>query len=597
MPGQRKAPVRANAEGQLSRRAVLRGGALAAGGLTAAALIGCGGDDEEEAPAPQGAQQQQTAVSGGGVQVVKDPNLPFPYTLQEPNKPPKKGGTLKIAANWDLSTQDTHKSTAAGTIVVPNIVYNRLLGHMRGVNPRFNPFKLQLEPELAKSWERSPDGMVYTFQLAPNVKWQNVKPLNGRAFSAEDVKYTYERYASPGGVNNHYFANVASFEAPSPTTLKITMKKPVADFLVPLGSFYTTIHPREIVDDGSIEKTPVGTGPMIVKELVASSHVSLVKNPDYWEREVLLDGAELRIMQDPAARLAAFRTAQVDYANGVFNKLSDVQIVQKTNPDVQVHLGAQTRGSAMALPGPTVNPKWKDERVRRAIAMAVDTDGLSRILYEGLAKKLPVFDWAFIFDEEPTAQSGAFGKWWRYDPEESKKLLAAAGAEKLEFTDQYYPYTPVLTQQSELLVDQFRKVGINMKSQLMEYTAFNSQWVGRKLEEASSVGWAASGYDADNYFYNHVHSQAPGNRWRIADPEIDRWAEQQQVELDPAKRKDLLRKIWDKDLDMQYRPALITPLGFEVYHPWLRALRYDGTGPHSFYYALGDQIGYVWLDK
>jgi peptide/nickel transport system substrate-binding protein len=528
------------------------------------------------------------------VKIYSDPGLPYPYTFREPDKPIKPGGTLSVAVNWDFSTQDTTKGAGSGTIVVPNIVYNRLLGHVRGTNPLYNPFKLQLEPEIAKSWELSPDGLVHTFHLQPGVKWQNVAPLNGRPFTAADVKFTYERYQTTG-VNTQYFVHVDRFEATDPETLKVTMKQPTADFLIPLGSFYTTLHPRELVEDGSIDATAVGTGPMIVKEMLPGQSIRFEKNPDYWEREVLLDGAELKIMLDASARLAAFRAEQVDYSNGIFNRLIEVNAILDTNPDVQINIGAQTRGTVMALI--MDNPKWQDERVRRAIALAIDTEALKTILYEGMAKKLPAFDWSFLFDEEPTVESGVFGDWWRYDPDEAQSLLSAAGQEQLEFTDEYYPYTPQNTQQSEMLVDQFRKVGITMKSSLQEYTTFNSQWVGRKLKEASSVGWAAGGYDADNYFYNHVRTDAPGNRWKISDPDIDRWADEQQVELNADKRKELLRKIWDKDLDMMYRPPLVSPLSFEVYQPWLRALRYDGLGANGFYYSLGDQIAGVWLDK
>ncbi|MBM4415268.1 MAG: hypothetical protein FJ035_03215 [Chloroflexi bacterium] len=88
-----------------------------------------------------------------------------------------------------------------------------------------------------------------------------MKPLNGRAFTAADVKFTFERYQREG-VNTRYFVNVAAFETPDPLTLKVTMKKPMADFLVPLGSFYTTLHPKELVDDGRIEKTGVETQPL-----------------------------------------------------------------------------------------------------------------------------------------------------------------------------------------------------------------------------------------------------------------------------------------------------------------------------------------------
>ena len=69
-------------------------------------------------------------------------------------------------------------------------------------------------------------------------------------------------------------------------------------------------------------------------------------------------------------------------------------------------------------------------------------------------------------------------------------------------------------------------------------------------------GWLTTGFDADNYFYGQVHSKSTGNRSQFTDSDIDTWAEAQQVELNPAKRKELWRKIWDKDLDMMYRPPL-----------------------------------------
>ena len=122
--------------------------------------------------------------------------------------------------------------------------------------------------------------------------------------------------------------------------------------------------------------------------------------------------------------------------------------------------------------------------------------------------------------------------------------------------------------------------------------------MGGAEAQGSLIGRLGSGrLQRDNYFYNHVRTDAPGNRWKISDPDIDRWADAQQVELNPEKRKELLRNIWDKDLDMMYRPPLVSPISFEVYGPAVRNLRYDGLGANGFYYSLGDQIAGVWLDK
>ena len=117
-----------------------------------------------------------------------------------------------------------------------------------------------MQPEVADSWERAEDGLSFTFNIHPGIKYQNIDPLNGRDFTAEDVKYAYERYQTEG-VHKNYLVNAASFEVVDPLTLKINMKAPVADFIVGLGTRYLTVHRRELVDNDTIGAAAVGTGP------------------------------------------------------------------------------------------------------------------------------------------------------------------------------------------------------------------------------------------------------------------------------------------------------------------------------------------------
>jgi len=586
----------------LSRRALLRGGALSVGGLAAAALIGCGSDDDDEneaaATAAQGAAQPDSGAGTAPAAIprgalVEEAGLPFPYNFPEPETAPKRGGTMNMAVTWDVATLDVTKSAAGGTITIPNTVYNRLLGIVGGTD--VDPFKVQIEPELAESWERSPDGMSYTFHITPGVKWQNIAPLNGRAFTAADAKFAYDRYATEG-VHQSYWVNVDSVEAVDDLTLKVNMKRAVADFIAPLGGRHQTIYPHELVDDGSIEKKAIGTGPMILKEALQSERVSYVKNPDYWEREVLLDGLDAKIITDASARLAAFRAGQIDY--GVTpSSLTEVKALQDSNAGIQVNMtdlgyGAYPFGMNLE------NPKFADERVRRAISLSMDRDLVIEILYEGLAFVLPAIPWAFLFDERPTVESGVMGNWVRYDPEEAKQLLQAAGAEDLSISAIYFPYSESVGRNSELFIDTFRQSGITLTATAVDYTQFNSQWIGGTFEEATTSGYPASGFDADNYFYNQIHSQSPGNRWNINDPQIDEWAIAQQTELDPDKRKEIFRKIWDRDLDQAYRPVNAANLGFEVYQPWLRGIRFGGSlYSNGSFYDVGDQIAEAWLDK
>ncbi len=579
---------------QLRRRTLLRAVTIGAGGLAAAALIGCGGGDEDEpaaaAPAAPGA-----GVGPTDGKLVKDDALPYPYNFPEPAKQPKAGGVMTVAATWDVADIDPTKSAAGGTVTIPNMFYNRLIGIQRG--PKADVFNAPiLEPELAKSWERSPDGLTFTFKIQEGIKWQNLPPLSGRAFVAEDARFALERY-SQSGVHKQYYANVAGFEAPDATTLKVKLSRPTADFLNPLGSNKQTIFPRELVDDGTISKRGIGTGPMILKEMVPASKVTFDKNPDYWERKVLLDGFEFRIMPDHASRLAAFRAGQVEYAYALVSAFSELAAVKRTNPDIQVNLLPVV--SVVSLAWNNQLPKFQDVRVRRAMSLAVDRDLMVQLLYEGLGKKLNNIPWPFLFDKEPTFASGALGKWARHDIAEAKALLSAAGAEKLTVNNIFYAYTSAYEKLPEVLAPQFRDAGITITGGKVDYTEFNSQWVGAKLPEFTTGGWATSGFDADNWFHGQVHSKSTGNRWQFKDAEIDAWAEAQQVELNPERRKEFWRRIWDKDLDEAYRPPMASGFAPEVYQPWLRGIRWTGTSPgdNSNYYNWGDQVHSAWLDK
>ncbi|MXW36241.1 MAG: hypothetical protein F4Z60_12410 [Chloroflexi bacterium] len=203
---------------ELTRRSLLRGGLLGGVGLAAAALIGCGGDDDDDDDdgastgaatggtsgssttattsttgddsadgdaADTGGDDAEEAV-GEGYGFVRDETLPYPYQFPEPaGAIPKAGGIMRIAATWNVATMDPTASAAGGTITAPNMVYNRLLGMVGGVNK--NPFTIELEPELAASWERTPDGSLFSFGIRDDIKWQNVAPLNGRAFTSGDA--------------------------------------------------------------------------------------------------------------------------------------------------------------------------------------------------------------------------------------------------------------------------------------------------------------------------------------------------------------------------------------------------------------------------
>ncbi|MDE2696744.1 MAG: ABC transporter substrate-binding protein [Chloroflexota bacterium] len=586
------------------RRTVLRGALLGGVGLAAAALVGCGGDDDDDddAAAPA-APAAATAVAAATEQAAPDASEGLvtpagnviPLQFPEPaGVTPKAGGVLKQAVAWNVGPIDPTVSAAGGTIAPGRAAYNRVIGFVSG--PDADPYKIEFRPELAASWERAEDGLSYTFHLNEGVKFHNVDPTNGRDFTAADVKFAWDRYAA-GGAQSQYFTAVRSIEAADDHTVVVNMISPQPDFLTPIASRYLTIHPREIVDDGTIEQRAIGTGPMIMKEATPAERVLYEKNPDYWEKEVLLDGLEHLVMQDQQARRAAMRVNQVDHAMIVTSTVGDLDALLETNPDVKGTWSPTVNaGTQIAFNMKTVSA-YQDERVRRALSVGLDRQFMIDIAYEGYGAQVSTLPWFFLFDEAPTPESGLLGEWWGYRPDEAKKLLQAAGAENLSFEMIYHNYAATWDQLAEILQEQFGALGVNVEVTKLDYTSYNSQLIQVTYEDVI-YGWSANGFDADTFFYAQIHSGSAANRYNIEDPQIDAWAEAQKVELDPEARKELHRNIWDRIHERVYRIDMPAPQYWSLYQPWLRNVRFVGPlGINYSFTEIAAQVQDAWLDK
>jgi len=379
------------------------------------------------------------------------------------------------------------------------------------------------------------------------------------------------------------------------------MKKPNADFLVPLANRQLPIYPIELVEGNKVANTAIGTGPAIVTEAKAGGAVKFRSNPEYWGGKPYLDGMEYRIMPDQAARLAAFRAGQLDYAYAIPSNKLEADALIKSNPDVVVTADPilMTSGSwGFNL----TNPKFADERVRRAMSLAIDRKRVNQIVYQGFAKDVPTQAWPFVFDKLPTSEA-EIGKWVRYDPAEGKRMIAAAGAEKLEFNVIYSPaYGGQGEQESTLYIEMLKEIGVNAKLENVGgQNEFNAQWVTVKYKDAAD-GWATAAPSANGFYHDQIKTNTngsnPNNRWYISDKQLDEWADQQKVEVNPQKRKEIWRKQWDLLQDKVYRFDNQQPFALQAYQPWLRHFRWNGAyiSIHYFYeWGLSYRNG--WLDK
>jgi len=264
-----------------SRRTVFQGAGLSIAGLSTAALVGCGDDDDDD--------------SGNGGQPTIPATIPGGATPS--GETPKPGGVFKIHMGGSPRSLDPYFDTFPYNTAVTDCTNEALL--------KWSPDFSKIETELASALPEQADAQTFTFKLKPGIKFQNVDPANGRAFTSADVKYSIERQSTDqAGKFQHayYFLNrLDSITTPDDNTIIFKTKAPYAPFLSYIASPWTVMIDRASVEKwGDLTEHAIGTGPFIFKEWQKDVKIDLVKNPDYRDKSLpYLDGISYIIAVDP----------------------------------------------------------------------------------------------------------------------------------------------------------------------------------------------------------------------------------------------------------------------------------------------------------
>jgi len=592
--------MRAWTSSRWPRRRLLRTG-LPLG--AAALLAACGGGKtvRQEAPAGGGTPTTGGKVAGQAGAVAKiqpghyEKQLAASQEELDIAKNVRRGGTLR-ARYLDPPHFDPARAYSCTIFHTASYVYNRLL--KANLGPQADPFKLELVPDLAEKWEMTaPDATEFTFFLRKNVKWQNLPPVNGRPFTAEDVKLVFERYAS-GGVQKDFFSMVDRFELPDQYTIKAKLKEPYVDFPSTVAT-YAFIVPRELwLNSDKVMTEVIGTGPFIRESWTPKQGSAFVRNPDYWELGAdgkplpYLDRIEVIVEPNPAAQKAAYRAGKLHFY--VPTDTADGEDLLKTSQntvwmDVPQSRGGNVNGFQFNMN----NPKFKDKRVRNAISMGIDRVAYDELLYDGLNKgySATALPWTFIYDDFPTLKDQ--GPTFQYNPAEAKKLLQAAGAENLEFEVIEY-YLTAGRDAFSPAQDMLRQIGVKIRNRRVDNPTAITILAERKFEEAINMVWGPPNHSIDGWIYPWYITGGGLNYNGVSNPELDNLLRAQRRETDNRKRREILRQI-DKLLNDQ---------NYEIWWPqawyreaWIAALknfRVHGFVGYSLCYAT-EQLARAWL--
>ncbi|GMU40757.1 MAG: hypothetical protein AMXMBFR23_16230 [Chloroflexota bacterium] len=601
---------------RVGRRTVIRGAGLGVAGLAGAALIGCGGgDDEEEASGGlTGTTLEATAIATEANatpvpadQVRVKPGLydgPVPPSAAElnPGINAKMGGVLK----WtylDPPRMDLSRTLSCTIFHTLTYTSNRLTRAKLGALA--DPYRVELEPDLAESWEALDGGQKFIFHLRKGVKMHNVAPVNGREFTSDDVRGTVDIYTA--GSQKDVFNVVTSMETPDDHTIIFNLNQPLADFPVNVGA-WSWMYPRELVDDTEMrQQKSIGTGPFVQVEWTNKERSVFAKHPDYFEmdsagrRLPYLDGIEAYVQDDANALRAGFQTD--NYMAFSARDQADLEEQLKRRPDTvvasttPVSRGANVNGWQYQMK----NPIYQDERVRRALSLALDRDEFDLARFngdnanaEGAFSQAPM-PWPMMFDTYPTRKTN--GPWYQFNPAEASKMMQAAGYTAAAPLEEEWVSWYTRQEFSELVIPAINQnlPEVKLTFRQIDNPTHVTVMSDRNFEGIIGFLWGPPGYSMDQWLYPFYHSTASLNYGSINDATLDDLLVKQRREADPVAKKGHWDKIWDLIHDQVYQAWL--PVGFSRYvqHNYLLNNRYHGlVGAHSCYSS--DQARAIWLD-
>ncbi|MDA1127468.1 MAG: ABC transporter substrate-binding protein [Chloroflexi bacterium] len=530
--------------------------------ITGAAIfaIGC---SSSSAPTSSG------AVGSDGLPVP----TPTPVVAVAPSG--SNGGTLTLVATAKIPHRDVHQEVQETlTAMGPGLAYSRLLRLRSGQGLDRQP-NLMLECDVCQSWRMTND-LAYEFKLRPGVLWQNVAPVNGRALTAQDIAFSFERLKTPGWPNAPLLSSIGDLIALDDQTLRVELTLIDADALLALADGHAKIVAPEVVAEyGDLKEAPViGTGPWIWQETGTGTQMEFLRNPDYFEDSLpFLDKLNIAVMRSEALsepaemdKVAAFQAGQIDVLSV---GPSEWEIVGRGGLDFQSVVSRRSgAGVMLAMNSKTLGSG--NTAVRQAVFQAIDPWDYLDTVWSGqgfTSVGIPVRESGWLLDRTEMRQN------YFADRGKARQLLADSGLTlpiDIEVTVRIDRTGAENLALEERLLADLTAVGFNPEIRRMNPVQFNDLVMGPSREFQLAVGAVPPTSTTNSFLYGLLHSQG---RWNLSgheDTELDSMIEVQAGEFDHLKRQEQLVEIQRRVLDQAYMFSPVTAASRWVFNSDLK---------------------------
>lgn len=529
---------------RVSRRKAV--GIFGAGAL-AAYLAACGGGDETSdsgSSAPSGGSQAAaTPLAASEGQETKFAQGTF-------------GGKIRLGVTLEPGTLDTAIPLSGGDTVFLATMYNPLVTLDHFVpNPKLS---------LAEKWEIV-DPTTINFTLRQGVKFHD-----GTDFDAEAVKYNLTRILDPAtrSAARSNLLDIDRVEAPDKQTARFILKSPNAALLTALGTVYGAgMASRIAVEKWGKEFTshPVGTGPFVFDQWVPGSHVTVKRNPNYWEKDgsgkalPYLDEVTIQAIPDDTVRYANLQTGEIQYA--AINQ-KDWAAAEKNGDLVMIK----------GLPGAPVNSvlsfnldkaPMDNVNLRKAMAFALDPAVVAKNVYFGYAEVVT----GGMRQPESWSYGSVPGR-PTYDVAKAREFLRAGGQPD-GFSVNVITYTsPQINQQTEVYQEQWSKVGIKAQITTQDVTTATDSFFVKGLFPTYSTSWSTTYFEpntASSLIYGKEGYYNPMKK--SVSPELDELSLKGRQTYNLEERKKIYQRIDEINMVEQ---CFFIPMLYSTGRGWFR---------------------------
>ncbi len=443
-------------------------------------------------------------------------------------------------------TLDPHDSMAGQGFDYRGHVYDSIVWLDGTGNP---------QPGLVTEW-KAVDPNTWELTVRPDVKFHNGSPL-----TADDIAFSLWRTCNVPGTDNPMaiVGNLVSERiVVSPTKLILKTAAPQPILMRYLG--IVPVVSRAVgekhmqVNDYNTGVASIGTGPYKLKEFVTGQRIVLERNDDYWGKKPAWETVTLLNIEKPESRVSALLAGDVDLINNVpadqlasLDNNSDVRVWRAKSSLFRFLIMDQFTDSPSDMTDndgkPMTRNPFKDQRVRRAISLAINREALIETALEGLG--IPAGQ---LLDEgfsgvDPTLKPDA------YDPKEARRLLAEAGYPDgfrvvLHGSSGHYYNAPQVV---ETIGQMLARVGIKTSIEIHPRAEYSR--AGRRFEYSFALfGWGVYVGETSETIMALLMTNAPetgtgfANRGRYSNPAVDQAAREALAEFDPVKRDKLLAR-------------------------------------------------------